>query len=146
MVTTTASPSDSRYNTAPGKGFDGVVRVSVDGFFGSGTLLFDGRAVLTAAHLFEGRSGSATVSFETSSGTQTVSASNAIIHPDYVGSQVNNDLALVWLSGSPPSAANRYNLYRDSDEIGQIFTMVGYGRTGTGSAGTTSSSNSTPTR
>jgi hypothetical protein len=96
--------------------------------------------------LFEGRSGNAIVSFETSNGTKTVAASNTLVHPDYVSTQVNNDLALVWLSSPPPTTANRYNLYRDSDEIGQIFTMVGYGRSGTGSAGSDSNSTISPTR
>jgi len=146
MVTTTSSYSDSRYRTYPGDGYEGVVRVSYGGYYASATLLFDGRAVLTAAHLFEGRSSSATVTFETSSGTQTVTASKTLIHSGYDSTQSNNDLALVWLSSPAPTAANRYNLYRDSDEIGQIFTLAGYGRTGTGSTGASSSDASTPIR
>lgn len=55
MVTTTAYYTDSRYRIYPGDGYDGVVRVSFGGYYGTGTLLFDGRAILTAAHLFEGR-------------------------------------------------------------------------------------------
>ena len=48
MVTTNAYTLDSRYRTNPGEGFDGVVRISYSGQSASGTLLFDGRAVLTA--------------------------------------------------------------------------------------------------
>jgi hypothetical protein len=145
MVTTTAYYTDSRYRTYPGDGYDGVVRVSYGGYYGTGTLLFDGRAILTAAHLFEGRTGSASVTFETRSGTQTLSATKILQHPGY-DAQSNNDLAIVWLSGTAPMAANRYDIYRDSDEIGQVFTLSGYGRTGTGSTGATSSDTSSPIR
>ena len=145
MVTTTAHYTDSRYRTYPGDGYDGVVRVSYGGYYGTGTLLFDGRAILTAAHLFEGRTGSASVTFETSSGTQTVSATKILQHPGY-DTDSNNDLAIVWLPNSAPLTANRYGIYRDSDEIGQAFTLSGYGRTGTGSAGATSSDTASPIR
>ena len=145
MVTTTAYYSDSRYRTYPGEGYDGVVRVSYGGYFATGTLLFDGRAILTAAHLFEGRTGSASVTFETPSGTQALSTGKILQHPGY-DAQSNNDLAIVWLSGAAPMAANRYDIYRDSDEIGQVFTLSGYGRTGTGSTGATSSDTANPIR
>ena len=98
MVTTTASPTDPRYRAAPGEGYDGVVRVSFGGYYATGTLLFDGRAVLTAAHLFEGRTGTATVTFETRSGSQTLNTSHTLVHAGYDEVQGNNDLALVWLA------------------------------------------------
>ena len=43
-------------------------------------------------------------------------------------------------------SANRYDIYRDKDEIGQSFTLAGYGKTGTGSAGATSSNTASPIR
>lgn len=146
MVTTTTNTTNSRYRTNPGDGYDGVVRVSFGGSYGTGSLLFDGRAVLTAAHLFEGLTGSASVTFETRSGTQTLSASKTLIHPAYDKTHNNNDLALVWLTGMAPMSANRYDIYRDKDEIGQSFILAGYGRTGTGSAGATSSNAASPMR
>ncbi|MDP1607470.1 MAG: trypsin-like serine protease [Rhodocyclaceae bacterium] len=145
MVTTTAYYTDSRYRAYPGDGYDGVVRVSFGGYYATGTLLFDGRAILTAAHLFEGRTGTASVTFETRSGTQTLSTTKILQHPGY-DAQSNNDMAIVWLSGTAPMAANRYDIYRDSDEVGQAFTLSGYGRTGTGSTGATSSDTATPIR
>lgn len=145
MVTTTAYYTDSRYRTYPGDGYDGVVRVSYGGYYGTGALLFDGRAILTAAHLFDGRTGSASVTFETQSGTQTFSATRILEHPGY-DAQSNNDLALVWLAGTAPVTADRYDIYRDSDEIGQVFTLSGYGRTGMGSTGATSPDTSSPIR
>lgn len=139
-MVTAGSYFDARYQTYPGGGYDGVVRVSVGGYYGTGTLLFDGRAVLTAAHLVSRNSLGATVTFETASGSQTLSATKIVIHPDYDDFDINNDLALIWLSETAPVAANRYDLYRDSDELGQVFTMVGYGETGTGATGADSSS------
>lgn len=138
MITTTSHHTDARYRAAPGGGYDGVVRVQFSGFSATGALLFDGRAVLTAAHLFESRSatGPAQVTFETRLGTQTLASTEILLHPRH-DADSNNDLALVWLSSPAPSAADRYQLYRDRDEIGQIFTMAGYGQTGTGSSGAT---------
>jgi hypothetical protein len=143
MVTTTTAYTDARYRTLLGEGYDGVVRVSFGGYYGTGTLLFDGRAILSAAHLFEGRTGMANVTFETSWGIETRSATQVLRHPGY-DIDSNNDLALVWLSSSAPTAANRYDLYRDSDELGQPFILTGYGRMGTGSTGATSSGTTTP--
>ena len=142
MVTTTTHYTDFRYRAYPGEGYDGIVRVSYGGYYGTGTLLFDG---LTAAHLFEGSSGSASVSFETPSGTQSFSANKILRHPDY-DNQSNNDLAIVWLSIPASVGANRYNIYRSSDEIGQSFTILGYGQTGLGSTGATGNDTSSPIR
>ena len=145
MVTTVDYYTESRYRTYPGEGYDGVVRVSFGGYYGTGTVLFDGRAILTAAHLFEGRTGSVSVTFETRNGMQILSASKFLQHPGY-DVEGNNDLAIVWLSSSAPAAADRYNLYRGSNEIGQTFTFAGYGKTGTGSTGITGGDTSSPIR
>jgi hypothetical protein len=135
-MVTTRSYSDSRYSAAPGLGLDGVVRMSTRDAYGSGVLLFDGRAVLTVAHLFPyGETADTSVRFETSSGITSIAASKVLVHPSYGSVGGNNDLALVWLSSPAPVAANRYGLYRDSDEIGQGFVMSGYGLTGTGNSG-----------
>lgn len=134
MVATAATSLSPRYRTPAAEGYDGVVRVSFDGFYATGSLLYDGRAILTAAHLFSGHSGTARITLETSQGRQVYTSSEFIQHPDY-DSQGNNDLALVWLNAPAPATADRYALYRDNDEIGQAFTLVGYGRTGAGSKG-----------
>lgn len=141
MVSTTAHYSQSRYQAPVGMGFDGVVRVSYGGFYATGVLLFDGRAVLTAAHLFGNPTGTTTVFFETTSGKQSITASHFLRHPGHDG-QGNNDLALVWLGSAAPNAAERFNIYRNSDEIGQVFSFLGYGRTGSGSAGADATSTS----
>lgn len=135
MVTTVTSYTDSRNRALPGEGYDGVVRVSVGGYYGTGALLYDGMAVLTAAHLFTHGSTAASVQFETAAGLQTQAAVRVELAPAYDDLNSNDDLALVWLSGAAPLAAERYELYRDSDEVGQTLTMVGYGRPGSGASG-----------
>ena len=134
MVSTVTSYADLRHRASPGTGFDGVVRVSVGSHYGSGALLFDGRAVLTAAHLFSTGATSGTVHFETGHGQRSIAFNRSQMHPlnDPHG---NHDLALVWLSVAAPVDAERYALYRQADEIGQSFTFVGYGKPGTGAAG-----------
>lgn len=140
MVTTVTSYADARYRASTGMGYDGVVRISGGGQYGTGALLFDGRAVLTAAHLVAGATASLSVAFQTGSGTQTYSVSHTVVNPNYlVWSSSNADLALVWLSQAPPLGANRYDIYRDSNEMGQDFTLVGYGQLGTGATGAVTS-------
>jgi hypothetical protein len=134
MVVTASSYTDLRYRTNPGEGFDGVVRISYGGFYATGALLYNGRAVITAAHLFDGRQGTAAVAFETTSGLQSISASAIMKHPAYDGGS-NNDLAIVWLSQPAPVKANRYDIYRQQDEIGQTFKLAGYGMMGVGDTG-----------
>jgi len=136
MVTTSIAYTDGSNQVWPGEGYDGVVRISYGGYYGTGVLLYDGRAVLTAAHLFGSSSATeANIRFETAAGTQTVTTGEITIHPDYDSDNCNGDLAFVWLTASAPEEADRYSLYRDSDEIGKSFTMVGYGMSGTGTTG-----------
>lgn len=137
MVTTVTSYTDSRNRANVGEGYDGVVRVSVAGYYGTGALIEGGRAVITAAHLFKGND-SATVHFETASGSQSVASGQVFVNPNYDAVNGNHDLAVVWLSAPAPVTAERYELYRKSDELGQIATLVGYGTPGSGASGTIS--------
>jgi len=119
---------------------NGAVRVSSSGYYGTGTLLYGGMAILTSAHLFSPNNLSADVTFQTSSSRQTIASQSIKIMPNY-NDDGNNDLAIVWLAEPAPKDAYRYELYRNSDEISKEFTAVGYGITGTGTTGedTTSS-------
>jgi hypothetical protein len=137
----------------PGMGLDGVVAVSMLGAdgnlrVGTGTLLSSGRHILTAAHLLDATgSGQAsapvTVRFDLPAGSvsQTVSVANVFIDPDWPGlngsqtTYAGHDLAVLTLPELAPNAAERYPLYRGSDELGQTFTVIGYGLTGTGTTG-----------
>jgi len=148
MITTITPYSDPRNRASVGANYDGVVRISINGSYGTGTLLFDGRAVLTAAHLFSKVSSSsiASVIFDTSTGQQTIKSTHIEVIPSFDVINDNNDLALVWLSSSAPVSAQRYELYRSSNEIGQTMTMVGYGIPGTGNTGVMTTYNGTPLR
>jgi len=146
LVTTVTSYTEARNRALIGGGYDGVVRVVAGSFYGSGVLLYNGQAVLTAAHLFTSESTTTSVLFETNNGTQTVPSKKVLINPDYNSTSSTHDLALVWLSGAAPISAERYELYRFNDEINKTFTMVGYGRPGSGNTGDLSSPPNPPLR
>ena len=92
MVATVSDYTDLKNRALIGSGFDGVVRVVVNGHFGTGTLLYGGQAVLTAAHLFTkpqnltasvGASNLASftsISFESMSGLQSIQANEVYVH------------------------------------------------------------------
>jgi len=125
LVTTVTSYTEARSRALIGGGYDGVVRVVAGSFYGTGVLLYNGQAVLTAAHLFASESTATSVVFETNYGTQTVSSKKVLINPEYNSKSSTNDLALVWLSGAAPISAERYELYRSEDEVNQ--TCIHYG-------------------
>jgi len=147
MVSTVTSYMDSRNKAVTGQGNDGVVMVSTGGgYYGTGVLLYGGQAILTAAHLFKNGTNNTSVTFETSAGKQTLGASKVDVMSNYDATNLNNDLAIVWLKGHAPVAADRYDLYRDANEIGQTMTMVGYGVPGTGASGISTNYSAAPIR
>ncbi len=83
LVTTVNSFSDFRNRSNVGLGLDGVVRVTTGSHYGTGVLLYDGAAVLTAAHLFTSDTSTTSVIFETKNGTQTIKAKQVLIHSDF---------------------------------------------------------------
>lgn len=138
----------------PGSGFDGVVLITAtigaEQFTGTGFLLPDGRHVLTAAHNFTtagtgniGITAPAQVSFDMPNVGRinvNVPISSIVLNPGYTGGN-ENDLAVMTLPVLAPSGptgslgAERYQLYRNTDEVGQVVTVVGYGTIGTGTTG-----------
>lgn len=138
MPSTTFSPYESRYQASTGLGYDGVVRVRVGDYYGTGVLLSDGRSILTAAHLFTSSTALSDVQivFETLSKNKVSSSAESIaVHSDYSTVTSQADLAIVRLSQSAFTDAQRYGIYRDDIIPNQDFTFVGYGRPGTGSEG-----------
>ncbi|AFY60606.1 trypsin-like serine protease [Synechococcus sp. PCC 6312] len=113
----------------------------------SGSLLKGGMYVLTAAHcLNEGRTSpdeNVTVVFKLPGSVEKIPVGLHIVHPGWTGytSEVGHDIALLKLKRLAPPDAEQYELYRRKDEVGQVFTKVGYGYLGTGSQGQDDSSN-----
>lgn len=107
--------------------------------YGTGELLSTGYHVLTAAHLVFGTGNSEAgidpstvyVSFVNTAGDIfTYTAKEIYVHPDYTGNYLTEaDIAIIVLDECVDSSITRYDIYRDSDEMDQAFTMVGFGTT-----------------
>ena len=135
MVTTLNSSNTNIYSTENDKRYSGVVIISTGGYYGTGALLYDGAAILTAAHLFSDVNSQARITFDSPSGSITLQSSNITIIPTYDDINSNSDIAIVWLSEQAPKDALRYDIYRETNEINQIFSFAGYGVQGTGMNG-----------
>ncbi len=137
------------HEIAPGTGFDGVVDLTINTIFGtiacSGSLLSSGTHILTAAHCLTDDFGnliatSASAGFDLINGPVTLAADQFFVHPSYDGNSLHGfDIAIIQLASTAPAAADRYDIYRGSDEIGRVGFRVGYGLTGTGNSGDTGS-------
>lgn len=121
-----------------------VVMQATDGTYsGSGTLLAGTNWLLTAAHVVCAVGSSTAVAaskitmyFDLPTGRVEVPATQVIVHPSYNDDLNINDVALVQLQFTP-TGLEGFEIYTGSDEIGQMATLVGYGRTGTGATGET---------
>jgi secreted trypsin-like serine protease len=78
------------------------------------------------------------------SGEISIPVSNYYIHPGWTGyeSEVGNDIAILKLKKAAPSSIEQYDINRNKNELGKIFTKVGYGYTGLGAKGQNENSNS----
>jgi hypothetical protein len=143
-ITTTEAPNNHLTTSSE---YTGVVWVTVENagvilWSGSGSLLSSGMHILTAAHVTADGLGNALpagnifVTFNLPSGTVKRSVSQNYLHWSITGNYFQEtDLAILTLSEIAPAEATRYDIYRDSDEIGKVQTTVGYGATGTGATG-----------
>ena len=140
-VSTTDDPAD--HIVPADAGVSGVVQIETYDSFGSGVLLAGSNFILTAAHVVWWDALNSPmpaelveVHFDLPGGRVTVQATQVIVNPGYTGDVGDgNDLALIKLS-SVPEGVTGYELY-DGNPIGQIYTLVGYGRIGTGATGAT---------
>lgn len=148
LVVTVDNPEN--HLVSPGTGFDGVAQMRV-GLPGgkyenqcTSALLTTGRHLLTAAHCVTDGSGAFNadgirILFPDSNGQigyTERSAKHIFVHPEWNGdARRGNDLAIIELTTPAPSHADQYELYRDGNEIGSEFTLVGYGHRGQGEKG-----------
>lgn len=114
--------------------------------FCTGSLLTGGQYILTAAHCLTDENTTTIVSgllnqpfaatFDLASGFTQVLISDLFVFPGWQGSVLNGgDIALLRLLEPAPAEAEQYDIYRNTDELGQSFLKVGYGDIGTGTTG-----------
>ncbi len=142
----TNNPNDAQFIVQTATEFDGVVGLGTEqNIHCTGSLLYTSRHILTVAHCFNQADGTAnltpnpdeyTVFFDLSSGRMAVGIENIFIHPNWTADFDNNyDIAIIELLENAPSEADRYQVYTEFDEVGQVFEKVGYGLSGTGLEG-----------
>lgn len=125
----------------------GVGSLSVNGGTYTATAI-GSRFILTAAHVVDGASAQ-NVNFNLNAGgdlSQSIKASAIHVYPDYHGFSpsatdglVHNDLAVIELSADLPTGVPIYSLFADILETHPTITMVGYGSSGDGLNGATTS-------
>jgi hypothetical protein len=131
-VITTDDPNN--HLVTPPSLFDGVAQIIFSGgTLCSGALLSTGQHILTAAHCAQGKT-DFSASFAALPGPFTGTAAEIAVHPDFV-SLVNADIAVLTLASVIDAIIPRYDLYRDTGEVGSDFTFGGYGFQGTGATG-----------
>jgi len=145
LYTTVDDPSF--HETSPGNGFDNIVKLTIgrsDGTFNcTGTLLDNGRDILTAAHCLTDDNGNLTAVssfslFQTPYATTSVASVGFTVHPNWDGDfNTGNDLAIIHLGQLAPLGADGHAIYRGTDEVGQDVLKAGYGLSGTGNTGAT---------
>jgi trypsin len=149
--------NDPRYQSPYGTGFDGVARLLMtngQGFVTSGctgTLLWTGQDVLTAAHCVTTGSNVVTASsvysgfLNPTGGVTNIKSSAIYVNPAYNGglaaspngSAIDpNDIAIIHLSRPADSWMTGYYIY-GGDPTGQPTIFAGFGLTGNGITGGT---------
>jgi secreted trypsin-like serine protease len=148
-IVTVGNPEN--YRVAPGE-FSGVVAINNrNSRICTGSLLRGGLYILTASHCLWNNDtqsfktsliNNTTVSFNLSGGFLTIPVVDFFLPSGWNGNfYVGNDVAVLRLGEPAPAAAQQYDIYRNSDEVGQVFTKVGYGFIGTGNSGEVPNSN-----
>jgi hypothetical protein len=149
--------NDPRYQAPYGTGFDGVARLLMTNSQGfvtsgcSGTLLWTGQDVLTAAHCVTSGSNAVTASavysgfLNPTGGVTNIKSAGIYVNPAYNGGLAANpngsaidpnDIAIIHLSRPADPWMTGYYLY-GGDPLGQPTVFAGFGLTGNGITGGT---------
>lgn len=120
----------------------------------TGSLLYTGRHILTAAHCVDDDGDGAVdaglqfnIVFQMFDQNYVIpidtDINTVVLAPGWTGDTDDGaDLAIIELPLIAPFPAQRYDIYRSDDELDQLITMVGYGQTGTGDTGAVEGSGS----
>ena len=144
--THTTTPGTSVYN---GLNVDGVAKLliatSQGTFLCSGALLWTGQHILTAAHCLTDDFGnlianSVTAVWELADGTVSSIATSFTVHGSYDGLffEHGNDLAIITLPQAITTVPT-YSIWEGGGELDRQTIKVGFGRSGDGDTGTTTS-------
>jgi V8-like Glu-specific endopeptidase len=144
--------NNAMYGQTAGPTFSGVARLILtrsDGTFICTGSVIGNSSILTAGHCVTGGNATAvtnTVTALLSDGlgnTISLNTSSYAVHPTWNGSiGFSTDLAVFNFASVFPNWVTRYALYNTNDELNQVFTVAGFGMTGsfgaaaTGGAGT----------
>lgn len=106
----------------------GVALLNFSGLGCSGVAIAP-TVILTAAHCVTGAANVASAFF-TDSGANSASfgVSSYLVHPGFTGDALTQvDLAIVYLTSPLAAWVSIYELYANTDEVGQIYQVAGWG-------------------
>ena len=113
----------------------GVALLNFSGLGCSGVAIAP-TVILTAAHCVTGAANVASAFF-TDSGANSASfgVSSYLVHPGFTGDTLTQvDLAIVYLTSPLAAWVSIYELYANTDEVGQIYQVAGWGARASGGA------------
>jgi secreted trypsin-like serine protease len=134
--------NNARYSTPVSPAYNGVGSVRINtaqgAFICTGSLLADGKTVLTAAHCLSGGITPTSVQvnfYPNGPAAVTLNAASWQVNPAYTGAVIDeNDIGLIHLTAVAPANISRYAI-ADNDPTGSMFEFVGYGQKGSNGAG-----------
>ena len=113
--------------------FTGCAAIFTGARSGSGTLLWDGRTILTSAHvvydLVAATYANVNIFFHSDANIPLPVVVDVVVHPLYVyapGNISEYDLAIIVLRDTVPDVIQRYSLYDRGDEVDRQFERLGY--------------------
>lgn len=141
MTTYLNNYQNSIYDTSIYDFYNGILKISTGTNYGTGNLLYDGKSILTAAHLFDGIDYD-DIKIYIYDGIKNFTLNAKVtIYNNYDDKNINGDLAILTFETTLDKIYHRYDIYRDSNEINQNYTAIGYGDVGSGNFGFIDSSN-----